>query len=337
MRRAPRVRLNPVERRTLERWASSGPRGGRLALRSRIVLKAARGSTNAEIAAELATHPETVARWRSRFVVNGLEGVEQEAPRLGGAHRVAPSDVGRILTATTGGDRVPEGGWTTRTLARTLNVNHMLVHRVWRAHGLTGRSSQGVRSPTTPRVDLAGAIVTPGIRAVVFSVGSGLSGPPVGTSAATDQPDIELARLLANPVAAADLVVRSVRKLERIGRKDLRGSGSPAPLLVFLRGLERRRGPHVRLDVVIDRGQGRVGARVLAWLDAHPNFRLFAAKPGQTWSQAVASWLGRWETTALDRESLQDATALETAFPLRRIRGRRTLDRFSWHASPRGR
>ena len=49
-----------------------------LAQRSRIILACARGESNTEIAAELGLARDTVAKWRSRFVVHRLEGLSDE-------------------------------------------------------------------------------------------------------------------------------------------------------------------------------------------------------------------------------------------------------------------
>lgn len=333
MRRAPRIALAPEEERVLTRWAAGGEGRDRRARRSLIVLGAARGRTNAEIAAELATHPETVARWRSRFVVNGLEGVEREAPRSGDARRVPASTVARILEATADLDARPAGGWSTRTLARTLRVNHMLVHRVWRAHGLLEAPDPRLpdrAAPRPPRVDLAGAILTPVVRAVVFSVLPGSARGVVGNDLPAAGNEVRLDELLDDPAVGSRNVIRSVRRLERIRSRELRSSASAAPLLIFLRGIERRLLPGARLDVVVDRRPVDLGPRTLAWLEARPRFRLYAKASRQSWSAAVAVWAARWERRPIDPRSFRQAHLLDRAFPARRQRAPRAFERFSW-------
>jgi len=53
----------------------------RLALRAQIILLAAEGKTNQQIAQQLHTSPKTVSLWRRRFLEGGLGAVEREAPR----------------------------------------------------------------------------------------------------------------------------------------------------------------------------------------------------------------------------------------------------------------
>jgi FixJ family two-component response regulator len=59
--------LSDEERATLERWARRPKSAQALALRCRIVLAAAEGGLNQDIAAQLGVHPTTVGKWRARF------------------------------------------------------------------------------------------------------------------------------------------------------------------------------------------------------------------------------------------------------------------------------
>jgi hypothetical protein len=67
MRRAVPILLTPDERMTLQRWARGRRTPARLVLRAKIVLRAAEGQMNKDIAAALHTDRECVGRWRCRF------------------------------------------------------------------------------------------------------------------------------------------------------------------------------------------------------------------------------------------------------------------------------
>ena len=68
------VELSGEERETLERWARRPKSAQALALRCRIVLAAAEGRHNNEIAAALGCHAATVSKWRRRFAERRLDG-----------------------------------------------------------------------------------------------------------------------------------------------------------------------------------------------------------------------------------------------------------------------
>ena len=61
------IELSGEERGVLEGWTRRRTTAAALSLRSRIVLAAASGESNTEIAARLGVHRNTVALWRRRF------------------------------------------------------------------------------------------------------------------------------------------------------------------------------------------------------------------------------------------------------------------------------
>ena len=76
------VRLTRDERRALEARARKYTLPYRDVIRAQIVLLAAQGLRNDEIAARLNTRREVVWKWRKRFFEQGLPGLE-ELPRHG--------------------------------------------------------------------------------------------------------------------------------------------------------------------------------------------------------------------------------------------------------------
>src|ERR1700680_51182 len=76
------LNLDVQTRKTLDKFVASPSTPQSLALRSRIVLAAADGSNNQEIAAALKIPPVTVGKWRQSFAVHGIKGL-RDAPRSG--------------------------------------------------------------------------------------------------------------------------------------------------------------------------------------------------------------------------------------------------------------
>ena len=69
------LELSTAERSQLESWTRRRTSAQALALRSRIVLLAADGLSNTEVARELGVHRNMVAKWRSRFVEHRLQAI----------------------------------------------------------------------------------------------------------------------------------------------------------------------------------------------------------------------------------------------------------------------
>ena len=85
MRRAIAIVLSDEERATLTAWARSRTAPARLVTRARIVLAAADGAENQDIAAELGLARGTVVTWRQRFAADRVTGIGQE--RRGRGHK----------------------------------------------------------------------------------------------------------------------------------------------------------------------------------------------------------------------------------------------------------
>ena len=133
---ADAILLTPVDRQTLEAWSRARTTPHRLSLRARIVLGAAEGQANRQIARALHTSRPTVLLWRQRFARGGVAALQRDAPGRGRRPTIPPQTVQAILRATT--QTAPKGAthWSTRTMAKAHGVSHATVARLWQAHGL---------------------------------------------------------------------------------------------------------------------------------------------------------------------------------------------------------
>ena len=94
-----RVVLSDEEAETLGRWARRPTSGQALALRCRIVLAAAEGSTNQQIAKSLKCNPVTVGKWRTRFAAKRLDGLIDER-RPGQPRKITDEIVEQVIVTT---------------------------------------------------------------------------------------------------------------------------------------------------------------------------------------------------------------------------------------------
>ncbi len=116
------IDLSEAERETLERWARRPTSAQALALRCRIVLAAAEGEANNQIAAELGLNRTTVGKWRRRFAEHRLDDLQDE-PRPRTPRTITDADVERVLVKTL--EERPPGAthWSTRSLARATGLS----------------------------------------------------------------------------------------------------------------------------------------------------------------------------------------------------------------------
>ena len=175
MRVAPQITLDDEQRRTLQRWSRGRSTPARLVLRARIVLLAAEGKQNKEMASELGVDRSIVGRWRKRFAQHGRAGIEKDAPR-GGRKPTKRNKVARlIIEKTTQETPVNATHWSTRSLAKKLGVSQSMVHRVWKANGLKPHLSRTFKVSNDPHfvekvIDVVGLYLDPPEHALVLCV-----------------------------------------------------------------------------------------------------------------------------------------------------------------------
>ena len=136
MRIAPAIILTAAQRERLQVCARSRSLPRRLVERARVVLLAADGLQNKEIALILGMGRLAAGRWRQRFLASGQAGIEKDAPRPGRKPKLAPAQVQEIVRKTTQETPPHATHWSTRSLARAAGVSAATVRRIWRAHGL---------------------------------------------------------------------------------------------------------------------------------------------------------------------------------------------------------
>ena len=171
--RAQPLGLRPGDRELLESWTRSSSIRAGLAQRARIVLLAADGVSNTEIADRVGVSRPTVIGWRDRYARSGVGGLEDE--RRSGRPRTI--DRAQILAATL---TPPPAGfgvthWSSRLLADHLGVDASTVLRTWRYHRVQPWRVETFKFSTDPELiakvtDVVGLYLNPPENAIVLSI-----------------------------------------------------------------------------------------------------------------------------------------------------------------------
>lgn len=136
MRVAPHVVLTDEQQRTLQQWARGRSLPSRQVERALVVLLAAAGKQDLEIAAEIGISNQKAARWRKRFLEMGLAGLEKDAPRPGRTPTITSAKVQEVVRKTTQEKPANATHWSTRTMAQAAGLSEKSVRRIWHKHGL---------------------------------------------------------------------------------------------------------------------------------------------------------------------------------------------------------
>jgi transposase len=172
MRVATPIVLTEEQRSELSAYARRRSAALRLVQRANIILQAAEGKQDQEIAAAVQLGRHTVARWRARFLQYGIAGIEKDASRPG---RTRTIDREEIIRKTTQEKPAHATHWTTRSLARALAISEATVRRAWHAHGLKPHLVDTFKVSRDPQFvekleGIVGLYLNPPQQAIVFSV-----------------------------------------------------------------------------------------------------------------------------------------------------------------------
>jgi hypothetical protein len=125
--------VSSKDREVLEAMARSTSAPHRQVVQARGLLLAANGVANEEIARQCDTTPDTVRRWRTKFVEDGVAGVGRIRPGRGRKPEI-PQELVESIVADTLGTTPPDAThWSTRSMAEHAGVGKDTVARIWRA------------------------------------------------------------------------------------------------------------------------------------------------------------------------------------------------------------
>jgi transposase len=136
MRVARSVVLDEGEKEALAQLARGRSLPARLVERARIVLRAAAGLQDQQIASELGITPEKAARWRNRYVDGGIQALGKDAWRPGRPRTITDAQVAEVIQKTTQEKPANATHWSTRTMAAAAGLSEASVRRIWHANGL---------------------------------------------------------------------------------------------------------------------------------------------------------------------------------------------------------
>jgi transposase len=182
---APAVTLTDPDRAQLQQWARAHFTPQQVALRSRILLLAAEGQENREIATELKVNRHTPALWRQRFIQDGLAAVWETPSGRGRKPAYPPEKVAAIVQATL--QTKPKGAahWSCPTMARSQRVRKNTVNRLWQEYNLKPHRSRTFKVSRDPKfleklTDGVGLYLNPPDKTLVLCVDEEKSDSSVG-------------------------------------------------------------------------------------------------------------------------------------------------------------
>lgn len=317
MRVAPVVELSAEQQTELTKLVRSKRTSVRLSQRAQIVLLAAQGLQNKDIAEQLGIGRVQVARWRERYIASGLEGIERDLPRGGPRAKV---DVGVLVRMTTQTTPKAATHWSTRKLAAELGVAPSTVMRHWQANGLKPHLMRGFKVSRDPKFvekleDIVGLYMSPPEHALVLCCDEKSQVQALDRT----QPGLPLKKGRAQTMthdykrngtttlfAALNVLDGSV-----IGQCEPRHTH--VEWLKFLRKIERETPKDKTLHLIADNYATHKHPKVQKWLKRHPRIHMHFTPTSASWLNMIERFFRDITTERLRRGVFTSVSELVAA------------------------
>jgi len=339
MRVACPIVLTDEEERTLVRWARGRSTPARLVLRARIILSAAAGERNKDIAGHVGTDRLTVARWRKRFARLRLPGIERDAPRSGRKPTRRRKFARMIVERTTQTRPANATHWSVRTLAEEVGASASMVHRVWAANGLKPHLTRTFKLSNDPRfveklIDVVGLYLHPPDHALVLCADEKSQIQALERT----QPGLPLfpgrcGTLTHDYTRHGTTTLFAALELAEgrlIGTCMARHRHQE--WLKFLKLIDAETPADLDLHIIVDNYATHKHPKVKAWLGRHPRFHIHFTPTSCSWLNLVERWFREITDKRIRRGSFRNVDELVKAIMDYLAAHNRNPESFTWTA-----
>jgi transposase len=302
------TQISAEDRVLLERWSGAQKTAQSVALRARIVLAAAAGDSNSEIARTLGVSRPTVILWRGRFAEGGPQALTETKPGRGRKPQISAAKVKQIVQATTQTRPTGATHWSCRSMAKAQGVSPATVQRIWDAHGLKPHRVKTFKLSNDPHfteklTDVVGLYLNPPEKAIVLCVDEKSQIQALDRT----QASLPMKRGRAGTMTHDYKRNGTTTLFAALSMLDGSVVGQCLPrhrhqeFLKFLRTLEREFPGEQELHLIVDNYRTHKHANVDAWLAKHPRFHLHFTPTSSSWLNLVERWFRELTEKALRR------------------------------------
>lgn len=317
---SPAVTLSAAHRSLLELWVSAHGTPQQVALRCRIVLAAAEGETNLQIAEATAVDVKTVALWRGRFIESGPEGLWKIAPGRGRKATYSSRKIKSIVQATT--STPPDGmtQWSCRTMAHAQGVSKSTVSTIWRSHQLKPHRIKSFKLSCDAKfleklTDVVGLYLNPPDQALVICVDEKTQIQALDRT----QPGLPMKKGRLGTMThdykrnGTTCLFAALEVLQGKVVGECFSRHRHQEFIRFLRRIDAEFPGDVRLHLVMDNHGTHKHPNVQAWMKRHPRFVCHFVPTSSSWLNLVERWFGELTSKAVRCGSFSSVADLQRA------------------------
>ena len=312
--------VSDEDRRVLEQVARRRTSAQVMAQRARIILRCLEGGTDAEVARDLGVWPQTVGKWRNRYIDGGLQALSDK-DRPGQPRKITDGHVDAVIRQTLE-QPPPDGGthWSTRAMAERTGLNQTAVSRIWRAFGLKPHLVDEWKLSNDPFFiekvrDVTGLYLNPPEAALVLCVDEksqiqalNRSAPVLPMMPAVPERQTHDYIRAGTTTLFAALDVASGKVISSHQRKH-----RAVEFRKFLNQIDRETPAELDIHLVLDNYGTHKAPIIKTWLLAHPRFHLHFIPTYSSWLNLVERFFAEITRRMIRRGSYTSVIDLERA------------------------
>lgn len=292
----------------------------RVQQRACVILLAAQGWQNKDIAREVKLDRRQVSLWRRRFIEGGLPALVQDASRPGRTPSVTSEIESRILHTTLHEPPASATHWSTRALALHLGLSATTIGRVWRRNGIQPHLNGPLKVPVEPPrplsirfdgalIDVVGLYLNPRERVLVLSCAAKGSTHTFGRIPSPRSG--ALGSDLRSP--GTSTLLAALKKLEATVNSACQDRHRHEEWLRVLRLVERKTPKHLQLHLIVENHATHKRAKVQAWLAQHPRLVVHSTPAEASWLSMVRRFFREFSEHEIQHNSFSSAAGLQQA------------------------
>jgi len=314
------VTIKESDRQELERWVSAHRTPQQVAQRCRVILEAAKGQQDKEIAQSMEINPKTVALWRQRFFKEGPDCLWEVAAGRGRKPQFSGDKIEDIIQATLQSRPAGATQWSCRTMAEQQGVSKATISRIWQSHGLKPHRTKAFKLSRDPKfleklTDVVGLYLNPPDKALVLCVDEKSQIQALDRT----QPGLPLKKGRCGTMThdykrhgtTTLFAAIEVAQGKVVGQCFARHRHQE--FIKFLKRLDAEFPLEMKLHLVMDNYGTHKHPRVQSWLQRHPRFVPHFVPTSSSWLNLVERWFGELTGKRIRRGVFVSVDALVAA------------------------
>jgi transposase len=292
----------------------------RVQQRAQVILLAARGWQNKDIATEVKLDRRQVALWRRRYLQGGVSALLRDASRPGRKPRVTSEMELRLVNTTLHEKPAAATHWSTRTLASHLALSATTVRRVWQRNGLKPHLRSTFKLSNDKHFaeklcDIVGLYLNPPEHALVLSCDEKSQIQALNRT----QPGLPMKKGRAATMTHDYKRHGTTTLFAALNMLDGKVIGLCQPRhrhqewLKFLRRIDQETPPELDLHLIVDNYCTHKHAKVQRWLARHPRFHVHYTPTSASWLNMVERFFRDITENRIRRDSFTSVRELQQA------------------------